>query len=160
MLNFDRYGFLKPNSEIACELVDFEEHFVNAFESKTRRQIFEHYKTFSDEIKRITHSSFLHQWINGSFVSKKINPKDIDFVTFIEESVFIKYQNEIQHLLNSKNWYLLGVDTYFVIIRKENNKFYFRYQSDRAYWLQQFTKVRATTKRNETRKKGFIELNY
>lgn len=160
MLHFNYLGFLEPNKQIICELSTFEQYFVNEFESKTRKQIFGNFKTFYDEIKRITNANYLVQWINGSFVTKKNNPKDIDFVTFIEESVFLKHQAEINDFLNQNNWYALGIDAYFVIVRTEGTKYFFRYESDKMYWFHQFTKVKSVSKRDKTRKKGFVELNY
>jgi len=37
------------------------------------------------------------QWINGSFISNKQNPGDMDFVTLMDFSTFNQHQNAIEN---------------------------------------------------------------
>jgi len=75
-LNFDEFGNLTPYQAIDT----LEAYFVTAFpKSTTRKRLFENYLRyiyrFQDEV-----FPFFEQYINGSFVTKKENPKDIDLV--------------------------------------------------------------------------------
>jgi len=80
-LNFDKFGNLTPYQAIEVDLDTLESYFVTAFpKSTTRKRLFENYLRyiyrFQDEV-----FPFFEQYINGSFVTKKENPKDIDIVT-------------------------------------------------------------------------------
>jgi hypothetical protein len=83
-LEFSNKGFLIPSSNITVSLEDFRTTFVNNFQlSKTREKLFENYIIYSNELKQTLNLKELKQWINGSFVTKAVNPKDVDLVTFV-----------------------------------------------------------------------------
>ena len=89
-LNFDEHGNLFPYESIEIDLATLETYFVTAFpKSRTRKRLFENYLRyiyrFQDEV-----FPFFEQYINGSFVTKKENPKDIDIVTFLDYQVYEK----------------------------------------------------------------------
>lgn len=63
-------------------------HFVDAFpNSETRPLIFDNYLRyvyrFQDQV-----FPYFEQWIDGSFVTQKENPKDMDLVTFVDHRVY------------------------------------------------------------------------
>lgn len=94
-LNFDEYGNLTPYKIMEIDLATFEAYFVTAFpKSKTRKRLFENYLRyiyrFQDKV-----FPFFEQWINGSFVTKKENPKDIDLITFLDYKIFEKRGDKV-----------------------------------------------------------------
>lgn len=100
----------------------------------------------------------MHQWINGSFVTKKSNPGDIDIITFLDYKVTQHLGSKLDDFKypNSENIY--GVDAYIVEEYPEGHSNIFRYISDRSYWLDRFTKTRRV--RGNRLSKGFLEIKF
>lgn len=82
MLVFNNSGLLVPDSIIDSTIEEFETTFVIGKERERRLEIYENYQRYNTELKEITGLQQLHQWINGSYVSKARNPGDIDMVTY------------------------------------------------------------------------------
>ncbi|NBB19018.1 hypothetical protein GVN20_06585 [Runella sp. CRIBMP] len=83
-MKFDEYGYLIPYEVISAELVTFKQVFVNGFpNSVSRTSIFDEYEQYILRIQQIINGPF-YQWVDGSFTSKKLNPRDIDVVTFVD----------------------------------------------------------------------------
>ena len=81
VLNFDSRGYLKPYRKVELGFYDFKEVFVDSFDqTSTRHRIFENYLKFLQDFSREVSENFI-QWIDGSFVTRKVNPRDIDFVS-------------------------------------------------------------------------------
>lgn len=159
-LIFNEFGFLTPQDAIQVGLESFEEIFVNEFpNSSTRSPIFEKYLSYIDAFKQEILPGF-RQWVNGSFVTKKLNPKDIDIVTFIPFDVYEKRRKDIEAkfiMKGASRHY--GVDAYAIKTYPETHGLHFVTLHDTAEWFQTFSK----TKMNRSQKrypKGFIELNY
>ena len=96
------------------------------------------------------------QWIDGSFVSTKSKPNDIDIVTFIDFKIHEKYFKEITNLQKQ----FTGLDTYFVKIFPENHSSEFVYKLDRTEWDFQFSFSRKNPKTGKSSKKGFVQINF
>jgi hypothetical protein len=157
MLEFDQKGFLIPDNIIRSTLKELEHVFVEKIPTESRKKHFESYLNYSKELKKLCGNSELIQWIDGSFITKKENPNDIDLVTFLD----FESTKSIYHLLGnfkeplSKTVY--GVDAYILYTYSQNDKRYFFQQSDRAYWIDRFTKTK-TNRRGQKFKKGFLEI--
>ena len=90
-MTYDFRGHLAPYSIIEMTFDDFQHHFVEAFpNSPTRLLIFEEYKRYLSDFQTLITGNFI-QWIDGSFVTQKSNPRDIDIVTLID---FEAYQSK------------------------------------------------------------------
>jgi len=153
-LEFDLYGNLAPYSLIEINLINFEDRFVHAYkESKTRAKLFENYSNYVNSLKLIIGTGFF-QWIDGSFVTNKLNPKDIDFVTFIDWKVY--YNNEIllDSLRELRYNKILGIDGYIVLVYPPEHKKNILYEADRLQWIFEFSRSRTD------QRKGFIQINY
>lgn len=98
----------------------------------------------------------LHQWINGSYVSKARNPGDIDMVTFIPNDLILKIGSGIERFVYPKSEKDFGVDAYIVEEYVSGHVDYNNYLADRAYWIDRFTKTRRI--RGNKLAKGFINL--
>ena len=100
------------------------------------------------------------QWIDGSFVTAKERPNDIDFVTFINYELFEakeKLIHENFRLEGAKIKY--GVDAYTVRQYPEEHAKYMLYRSAWVYWYHWFSQ----TKKNRAKKKyskGFVEIEF
>ena len=159
-INFDIRGNLKPYERIKMNLEDFKENFVTSFgEDSTRHLIFETYEKFIQNFNEKISGDFRH-WINGSFVSNKKNPKDIDFVNLVDyqivETKEVLIKREFIKNAISKNQLL---DAYLLILYPKSHKLRGWTNSDLLYWNDWFT----NSKMNKQRKrspKGYIEINF
>lgn len=149
-----------PYKNIKIRYSDFKLHFVEQADPPSSRPIiFERYEKYLEAFKKKVSPRFV-QWINGSFVTKKKNPDDIDFVTFLDYKVYeekelvVKDEFVRKSVLNS-----YGIDAYLVVIYPENHKLYSCTKSDTLYWYEWFSR----TKMNKQRKrhhKGFVEITF
>jgi len=159
-LAFDIKGNLTPYERTELTLDEFKNIFVDSFEpDSTRFQIFENYLQFLDDFQKEITSDFIH-WINGSFVSNKKNPKDIDFVTLINHEIYRKKRNLIDdkfRLKKAKELY--KVDAYSLEIYKEDHKKHLICKSDLVYWDTWFSKTKKDWKK-KTYPKGYVEINF
>jgi hypothetical protein len=159
MLNFNTSGLLVPDTKLSSSLNELETEFVSKIKSTERRSLFDKYINYSEELKKVCGSESLTQWINGSFVSKKSNPKDIDIVTFLNYEVV----NSLGAILGPFNYPqsedFYEVDAYIVVVYPESHKNRFYYISDLAYWTDQFTKTKRNNRGNKL-SKGFLEITY
>jgi hypothetical protein len=145
MIQFDNRGFLKPNAAIETDFRTFEETFVF---NPHRQQLFEQYLNYLNELKKIVKTPF-EQWIDGSFVSKKPIPNDIDILSFIPSPIYSLEETRLYELKqNSKP----TIDAYYICQFPENHRRFVETNGDYYYWLNQFTKDR---RKNS---KGFIKI--
>lgn len=136
-LSYDIKDNLCPYERTSITFQVFKSTFVDPFgQDSSRHLIFEKYQQFlSDFSKQIT-PNFV-QWINGSFISNKKNPGDIDFVTIIDHQIFEKKESFIEQkfrLLGAKEKYL--VDAYTVRKYPEDHRKYSIYHGELVYWDQ------------------------
>ena len=152
-LNFDEYGNLTPYKVIEVDLTTFEAYFVTAFpNSTTRKRLFENYLRyvyrFQDEV-----FPFFEQWINGSFVTQKENPKDIDLVTFLDYSVYEKRGDKVLDKFWSFSLEDEGIDSYLV---KEYPSQHINYQETLKWkktWARRYGNLD-----NLDNEKGFLKI--
>ncbi|MCU0345520.1 MAG: hypothetical protein MUC59_01170 [Saprospiraceae bacterium] len=159
-LIFNEFGFLTPQDVIHAGLESFENIFVKEFiNSNTRSPIFENYLSYISAFKQEIMPEF-RQWVDGSFVTKKLNPKDIDIVTFIPFEVYENRRKEIEaKFIMGGALKHFGVDAYAIRTYPEKHELHFVTLHDTAEWRETFSK----TKFNKNQKrypKGFIELNF
>lgn len=154
-MNFDQYGHLTPYELIETDLLTFEKTFVTDFEpfrSTTRRPIFEAYLQYVAELRQIVGGGF-YQWIDGSFVTQKLNPKDVDFVTFIDLEQYQQNAKEIEKIRWKRYTKNIKTDGSFVIVYPDLHKQYGIYKMEQKRWLFDFS-----THYYTKRPKGVIEL--
>lgn len=104
MQRFESTGLLPPGIH-KYDFHEFKTQFVDSFpNSTTREKIFIGFKIFISSICRIVKPSEL--WVDGSFVTSKVNPNDIDLVLFFEKVSNPIWYNGLEPLLNiSKNYF-------------------------------------------------------
>lgn len=159
-LEFDIHGHLKPYNKAIIGSQEFKTFFVDAFdENSTRHEIFENYEKYTRDFSEKITSNFT-QLINGSFVSNKKNPNDIDLVNLVDYEIAEEKEEIIRNeFLNAKVLKNYGIDAYLVIIYPKNHKRHSWTISDLLYWEHWFSK----SKMNKSKKyfpKGYIEINF
>ena len=159
MLHFDEKGFLKPDKAILSDINEMVRYFVNGIDSETRKINFDKYIRYSTDLKKYSGGSDLKQWIDGSFVTLKVNPNDIDLVTFIDQ---VQMQRLGAHIGNFRGDYgrkLYGVDAYIVEVFEPESKFHSYSIGDAAYWLELFSTT-VTNRFDKKSRKGFLEIMF
>ena len=88
-LAFDLRGNLQPYKKVNLSLAEFEDFFVNRLPNNSRRKyIFDRYLDFVRDFSEQVSQQFT-QWVDGSFVTVKEHPNDIDFVTFVDYQLLV-----------------------------------------------------------------------
>lgn len=159
-LSFDIRGNLKPYRKISITLDKFEEIFVKSFdEDSTRREVFTQYQSYLEYFQQSITTDFT-QWIDGSFVSNKKNPRDLDLVNLLDYRIVEEKKEALyQNFLSEGSMKEYGLDAYVVRLYPEGHKFHTRTQPDLAYWNHWF----GFSKLNRRRKrfsKGFLEIEF
>ena len=93
-------GNLTPGIHI-YNIQDFEQQFVTDFNSSVRRQaIYCNFKQWLKQLLYVLPPRYI--WIDGSYLTKKLEPKDIDLVTiYYPEDIQNKQQAEaVKRLIN------------------------------------------------------------
>lgn len=153
-MEFDNKGNLSPDQLLEITLITFEERFVASFpESSTRRKLYKNFCRYTESIKKEIGTDFF-QWIDRSFVTNKLNPKDIDLVTFIDWRAYYANENFINSLRDLRQEKDLGIDGYFLIVYPEDHKKNILFETDKIQWMFEFGRSRTDYK------KGFIQINY
>ena len=161
-LEFDPRGNIMPYEKIELSFDEFQDFFIVSFEglNEIRKEIFEDYRTYLNDFKEQVSEDFI-QWIDGSYITTKANPRDIDFVMLIEQETFDRHERLIEDRFRrhkAKQEYG-KVDAYTVKMYPQGHERYFVTEYDLVYWRGLFTE----TKRNRAKKKfpkGFIEIKF
>ncbi len=141
MVKFNSDGYLEPGLH-DLTVDSLEEHFVTGFPtSTTRPNIIEGYKRHNFAVNALGISG--EQFLDGSFVSTKNDPGDIDLVQFSDSdsvdelsaldkiifgSLFAGQATKATHLC----------DAYFCPTVPETDPRYPKLRSARKYWLGEF----------------------
>ena len=157
MLVFNSKGYLVPNTNIISDLSELETEFVSNIISDKRISLFANYLQYSKELKSYLDGAALLQWIDGSFVTKKKDPGDIDLVTFIDVEWANNLGTDIDKFKYPSSSDLYGVDAYLVKIYNREHKKYPLYKGDRTYWMDKFDKT-YRNRLGQKSPKGFIEI--
>lgn len=159
-LNFDVRGYLKPYDIVELTLADFEEGFVKSFSpDSSRHQLFDQYKLYLKDLQTVINAPF-YQWIDGSYVTTKYNPRDIDIVTMIPHQEFEAKEGILRHKFSGRNARnIYEVDAYLVAEYPENHVKHSFTRSDLLYWYSLFHKTRVNRAKKQYQK-GFIQINF
>ena len=155
VLQFNENGYLEPYEAIPTDMETAKKVLVW---NEARKELWNNFEGFIREVQEVLASPF-SVWLNGSFVSKKEVPNDIDAVVFVDYQLYDTHEKTLakfKALTFRKNQKL---DVYFVKHYPENHKFRFVYELDKQEWLFGFSR----TNPNKTKKtylKGFLALKF
>lgn len=152
--SFDSNGNL-PSGHIEPNIQEFEDRFVREFTASiTREGIFNSYILYCRRILSLAVG--IKQWVDGSYITSKINPNDVDLVTHFDATkVNEQTSMELDELLDNptvKKQYQCDVYAIFVFPQNSPDKYEF-YQEQINYWSDWFGHDR---QRNP---KGIVEFS-
>lgn len=134
--------------------------FVDLFgEGSSRKRLFSGYEQYNADLKSLLNNQKFFQWINGSFISTKINPRDIDIVNFIDYKLVGAHEKNLQGFINRQGKATFGIDGYIVKIYPKAHKNFIRTKSDLIYWENWFS-MSIKNRRKQRYPKGFVELEF
>ena len=160
-LSFDIRGNLQPYEKVNLTFQEFKQIFVEEFApDSSRHTIFENYQRFIDAFAAEVTTNFI-QWIDGSFVTNRTNPRDIDVVNFIDFAIYEEKQDKIEQnfRLHGASKLYPRVDAYVVKLYPKNHERYWVTEYDSVYWQNWFSETRKN-RANKIYPKGFIELKF
>lgn len=147
MLKFNEFGYLATPGPVIMDI----ESFIGVFVVNTHREsIFDNFKEMLEELKSILPLGPFYLWINGSYVSKRANPKDLDVIAFVNFKVYSNSENIFRDLRRK----YAKIDLYFVKNYPEDHPKRFITEFDQIEWNHLFSTDRLK------RKKGFVQLNF
>lgn len=160
-INFDLRGNLQPPDIIDMTLEEFKNIFLHAFDTSTNRyEIFASYEKFLTDLQNIITVSFT-QWIDGSFISNRANPKDIDLITIVNFEIYEQNNRIFDTRFTSANARATYpyVDAYIVADYPPDHPKHIFTTSDLAYWRNFFGKTRVNRNRKQF-PKGIIQIHH
>jgi hypothetical protein len=154
-----RGNLLAPPNFTDITWGDFESYFVtNQSFSSTRKSIFEEFELFLSAVRELWPKPFV-LWVNGSFISQKSNPNDIDVLVEIaysdNEVEIVALQQMIRRYRTERQ---ILVDCYALVAYPKGHDLHSWYQSDYVYWLNQWGFTRPNRQKQKFRK-GILRLN-
>ena len=158
MIQFDIKGFVKPYQLINCDLKEFQQTFVKNQSNPKRQELFGYFENYLESLRKILEKDFT-LWIDGSFVTKKENPADIDLVCFIDWKIYERVEDKLEKLKYPFSLETHQIDGYFVKVYPKSHEKNSLYEGDKLYWYHQFTKTKRNRRGNRF-PKGCIELNF
>jgi hypothetical protein len=152
-LNFNEQGLLVPAEVIESDLDTIEKYLVTMFpKSKTRRLLFDNLVEFNQKLQNEVFPWY-EQWINGSFVTLKEDPNDVDVVTFFDHEVYDLREHKLD-IFMAKNYEQYGLDSYFVKVFPEGHPEFQEYRQYSRYWFEMFTNNKSNGD------KGFLKVKF
>lgn len=152
-LRFNSHGLLTPAEAIPADLEVVKRHFVDAFpKSKTRVKLYENLIQFNETLQKEVYPWY-EMWVDGSFVTKKHNPRDVDVVVFLDAEVYRLREKKFDAIV-SFSFEILKIDAYFVIVYPEKHPSFPLTQISTNRWFDFLS-----TTRSENRK-GFLKLDF
>ncbi|WP_372623382.1 DUF6932 family protein [Falsiroseomonas sp.] len=148
-------GYLDPGIH-AATVADIKTHFVDAFPtSATRETIFEGYKRHTTDLQQCNVA--FDQYADGSFVSSKVDPGDIDFVCIADADTIDALPPEKQRIIatlfrGKATKATHQCDAYFIASVPDTDPRHQSYWANRKFWLGCFGFDRAD------KPKGFLKL--
>jgi hypothetical protein len=154
-LRFNVNGYLEPGIH-DLDHSALEEHFVTAFpHSSTRSAIIAGFGRHSNELMQLGIPCV--EFLDGSFVSNKADPGDIDMVGFMDLDAVDALDNDQQNTLTAlfagkatRASHLC--DAYFVPSVPDHHPLFDKLRAQRKYWMGEFGYDR------EDRPKGIVRL--
>lgn len=148
---------LLPTGLVRVSAEQVQEHFVAPFSTSTSRQrLYDQWLLHRQAIEVII--PIQRQWLNGSFVTHKVDPADIDVVTFIDGEALNALDPPRQAVLSDlmaghstrDRW---GIDSFVVPTYAEDHPDRTAARKAEGYWWRMWTNVKGS---NLT--KGFLEV--
>ena len=146
IMEFDNNGNLFPYGIITLSASELDLNFgYNSIRQSLLNEFFVQMK----ELQMILNDEFT-VWINGSFVTQKVNPNDIDIVVFLNYQHLASKEISLSSFKEKQE----SIDLYYVKVFPENHENFELARFDYLHWFHFFTANR------KNKKKGFIQLKF
>lgn len=146
MIPYTEHGNLIPGiHELSIHqlVMQFVDDFPN---SDTRRDIIHKFKQWVQQLHSLVPPRYM--WIDGSFLTTKVNPKDIDLVVFYTlEDLNPEVAARINELIHEVSRFL-RCDAYLCFVNESEQE-----NERKTYWQKQFGQDR------DKNEKGIVQLN-
>ena len=136
-MEFNKDGSLEPGLH-EIDKDEFENLFVKQFSTSQTRQII--YNSLVQWKNQLTsHYRIYEIWVDGSFVTNKTNPNDVDVVVFVHAQDYMKLAQNWESVRSANR-----IDAYMTLaICDESKKAleesqYWEFVNNRNYWRGQF----------------------
>lgn len=159
-MEFDSRGNLFPAQKITISIEEFYEFFVSKFHNSRREELYNDYLKYIDNFQNLVSPDFCH-WIDGSFITRKLLPKDLDFVTLLKVELYEENRNiiEKEFLAQQARIAFPKLDSYIVKVYPYEQQTFWAKNPDLLYWDKQWSTTRYN--QNEIKfKKGYIEIKF
>ncbi len=110
---------------------------------------------YLEEFKTHITPQFTH-WLDGSFMSKKLNPNDLDFVSFIDYRIYQQKEEAIFRIVEKYGYRKL--DNYISPTFPINHIRHAEMNHYKQYWTDLFSSSRRDPETNLQDPRGFIEI--
>lgn len=157
---FDERGYLRSKKPVAARWEEVEQFFVEAIQkSETRKRLWLNFLEFTKRLQEEIAPIFI-VWLDGSFVTEKLNPRDIDAVFMLDHRVCEQKKSILeQSWFNAENKQTKGLDLYYSIEYPKTHKRHFLTHLNHLYWLDIYGHTRIDTF-GQKFTKGFVELKF
>jgi len=152
MLTLTVDGILPPG-RYKCSPSEIFDLFVKPYPTSNRESLFTYWQEYDIKLKAFTGGQKLIQWVDGSFITNKLNPGDIDFVTFIPYHLYEPLVDELIDYYTTFSLYDHGLDAYICPVYLSTHSEYVHFVSRRQYWQKLFG-----SQKDNLNRKGFLEL--
>ncbi|CAI4043394.1 unnamed protein product [uncultured archaeal virus] len=152
--DFDHMGYLPPANDLYCpDINEFITRFVEVDGSSKRKKIFEGYQSYCTRFRSI----IIKLWVDGSYITDKLNPNDIDLTVHYDAIKFndLRIIQFVEKGYFANRKYLKAkyeCDTFPVPVYPKNHPFYQLTVAQSEKWRKWFTKDRNGIP------KGLVEL--
>ncbi|MFN8354179.1 MAG: hypothetical protein U0Y10_07035 [Spirosomataceae bacterium] len=151
---FDKKGHLYPYEAIVCDSLEaLEYNFVTCFPvSSSRKRIYlgflEYLFDMGNHLKNIDYQDSWKIWIDGSFISQKNHPNDLDLLNILADKEVLHQQKfAFEPLFAERAKESYYVDAYFLLLSETQE-----IKELERYWRKQFGRSQ------DYSPKGFIEM--
>jgi hypothetical protein len=147
---------LLPSGRHAATVSEIEQRFVSTFPtSVTRRALLDGWRRQTEEL--LTLIDIESEWINGSFVTTKRDPRDIDMAVFVRVESWNALDNPTRQRVVSLTQgpepkLRFGCDSYPIFIVPDGDPLESTYLYWRGYWDRQWSRDRLGAP------KGYVEV--
>ncbi len=147
MITFDKNGFLTPYNEISCDWETLEKTFLfNQQRADLYLELLNFLKIFKEN-----DVFFEKIWINGSFISKKEFPNDIDILFFVDFSLYLQHEALFSSFYRNRK----TIDCQFIAVYPEKHQKHFITVSDTIEYRYNYSR---NWKSRLKQHKGFLEI--
>lgn len=150
-MQFDSLGNVYPYKIIETTFDDLYLFFLqNNIFTKKREILLNQLSDFLNKLTSLLNSSF-YIWIDGSFITQKNSPNDVDILIFIHTNDLLEKQKELSSL---RKEYRKTIDSYFIEICEENSPNFHLFEMNKKEWYFLFSTSR------DFKSKGIFQINF